>query len=385
MTAQTHSLRPSQLHLAVPNGITIGRALLAPVAGELLADRQLVQAFFVLALFGGLDLVDGAVARCLGATTRVGAWLDSAADRLCFFAVLAGLAASGAVRPGIVLLLLVVTGLQTIVAAVAMRRVSRNFRRPKTLVGPVLAMVLLLHLVPQSTQWATALDVVTVVVAVDGLWWYLRGIGPTRDELVIRLARGWHAEGGQVLGNYSDKVLKTGGTTTSWLTVANAITMSRLLPAGAGVMLLSQGHVTAAVYAGAVFVAMDVIDGFVARALDQVTSVGRILDVALDKGALVGLVVVCHAKGWMPTWLLAGAIARVAIVGAMALLLNLLDESHPRNIWSVPANVTVVLVMVHPTMVTAVLAIAVNAHNAVHYGYHAGQALLLRLDAARST
>lgn len=78
--------------LTVPNALSVLRLLGVPVfLWLLLVPHADWWAFAVLALSGVTDWADGALARRLGQTSRLGALLDPAADRLYILATLVGL------------------------------------------------------------------------------------------------------------------------------------------------------------------------------------------------------------------------------------------------------------------------------------------------------
>lgn len=76
----------------VPNAISLARLLLVPVFAWLIAAGHDLAALGVLALAGFSDWLDGVLARRLGQSSRLGALLDPAADRLYIFVTLVMLA-----------------------------------------------------------------------------------------------------------------------------------------------------------------------------------------------------------------------------------------------------------------------------------------------------
>lgn len=66
----------------VPNVITVLRFLLVPVFVFLVADSEYMSAFWVLAVLGATDWIDGFIARFFDQMSTVGRWLDPLADRL---------------------------------------------------------------------------------------------------------------------------------------------------------------------------------------------------------------------------------------------------------------------------------------------------------------
>ena len=86
-TAQPPALtQPPALN--VPNCITVGRVLSVPVVFWLLLSARYQTAFFLFALAGISDAVDGWLAKRYGLQTELGAYLDPLADKLlivCIF------------------------------------------------------------------------------------------------------------------------------------------------------------------------------------------------------------------------------------------------------------------------------------------------------------
>jgi CDP-diacylglycerol--glycerol-3-phosphate 3-phosphatidyltransferase len=76
-----------------PNYLTVAGLLLACVVGWVLAAGYLFLGGFLVLLSGAFDLLDGAVARASGRTTKFGALLDSTFDRLSEGAIFVGLLA----------------------------------------------------------------------------------------------------------------------------------------------------------------------------------------------------------------------------------------------------------------------------------------------------
>jgi len=77
----------------LPNLVSALRLLAAPFAAWLILAGHDTAALGVFLLAGGSDAVDGFIARRFGVTSRFGAWIDPAADKLlmllCFTALFA--------------------------------------------------------------------------------------------------------------------------------------------------------------------------------------------------------------------------------------------------------------------------------------------------------
>ena len=104
-------------------------------------------------------------------------------------------------------------------------------------------------------------------------------------------------------------------------TIANAITLTRLLLAPVVMLLYVRGELYAALAAYALAAITDVFDGLAARLLDEHSRVGEILDPIADKLLAFCILVALVAAGRLPTWLAALIIGRdVALVGAATAL-----------------------------------------------------------------
>ena len=80
----------------LPNLLSALRLLAAPLAAFLIAAGDDMAALLVFALAGASDAADGFIARRWGHTSRFGAWLDPAADKLLMLACFVALYGVGA-------------------------------------------------------------------------------------------------------------------------------------------------------------------------------------------------------------------------------------------------------------------------------------------------
>lgn len=83
--------------LNVPNALTVARILLAPVFLWLYVKGDEDGALIAFAVAAGTDALDGLAARLLRQQTRLGAFLDAAADKLLMASALIALALRGQV------------------------------------------------------------------------------------------------------------------------------------------------------------------------------------------------------------------------------------------------------------------------------------------------
>jgi cardiolipin synthase (CMP-forming) len=81
----------------VPNGLSALRLLAAPFCALFILEGRDVAAFVVFLAAGFSDALDGYLARTFSLTTRFGAWIDPAADKLLMLASFVTLTLVGAV------------------------------------------------------------------------------------------------------------------------------------------------------------------------------------------------------------------------------------------------------------------------------------------------
>ncbi len=79
-----------KLHIK-PNHLTILACVLSIITGYLIASGKIVCGVILLSITGLLDMLDGALAKNHGMTTRFGEFLDSVCDRFTDGAILIGI------------------------------------------------------------------------------------------------------------------------------------------------------------------------------------------------------------------------------------------------------------------------------------------------------
>jgi cardiolipin synthase (CMP-forming) len=133
------------------------------------------------------------------------------------------------------------------------------------------------------------------------------------------------------------------------LTAPNVITLVRLLCIPLFVWLLFGSHrQTAAAILLAVLGATDWVDGFVARRLGQVSTLGKVLDPVADR-VLVGTAVISiMVYGAVPLWFGIATVAREVLVSAMVLFLASLGAARIDVLWVGKAG-TFGLMFAYPT------------------------------------
>ncbi len=146
-------LPPARPFLNVPNLITLARILLTPLFVFSLINGRHSTAFAVLLAAGATDLLDGFAARQLRQRTRIGLWLDPAADKLMITAAFVALTIPALAAPHAlpVWLTAVVIGRDVVIALgaaiVILLRGSRLF--PPSIAGKTSTVFQVL------TVWAT--------------------------------------------------------------------------------------------------------------------------------------------------------------------------------------------------------------------------------------
>ncbi len=89
---------------AIPNGLTLIRLLVAPVAVWLIGEGMLAVAFWLFAVAAITDAADGAIAKMLNACTRIGSYLDPLADKSLLVGVYVAMACTGYLPQWVVIL-----------------------------------------------------------------------------------------------------------------------------------------------------------------------------------------------------------------------------------------------------------------------------------------
>lgn len=372
--------RPSLARASVPCSVTLLRLAATPLVALLLGEGRTAAGLLLALTLGATDLVDGTLARRLRATTRLGAWMDSIADRALYMALFGGIAISGEISTALVVVLATVLGLQSLVALRFVLGAKRGEPRPKTLMGAVVAGFLALCLLPVGPEVHRAFELATAMAAADGLWWYARQSGRSRDvgRRLVGIASALESTSSGAVRSLAAKVRGVDVESRRTFPVANAISIGRVVPGVIGVGALAAEAFPVAVVAGLVFVALDVLDGMVARALDQCTRLGTWIDPCIDKTAFAAVVLVATGKGWLGPWLVGGITLRFLVIAVIALLLMRKKIRRPRNFGSGFANGSALAALALPSSGATDIAVILNVHNVLQYGYHAGQAWLRR-------
>ncbi len=119
-----------------------------------------------------------------------------------------------------------------------------------------------------------------------------------------------------------------------WRTWANLITVIRLAMLPVFLWLLfGTGHRADAAWLLGVLGATDWVDGYVARRLHQVSTVGKVLDPVADRVLMMtGLIAVAIAGG-VPWWFAIATLAREVVVSSLTIVLALLGAARIDVLW----------------------------------------------------
>ena len=136
------------------------------------------------------------------------------------------------------------------------------------------------------------------------------------------------------------------------MSVANFITLGRLLAAPLAIWLVLDDRMTAAFWLFVAAGLSDAVDGFIAKHFDQRSRLGALLDPLADKVLLLTMFVTLGIAGFLPDWLVILVVFRdVLIIGGF-----LLASSVAQPIPTKPLFVSKLNTALQITLVAAVLA-----------------------------
>lgn len=153
----------------LPNALAVARAAaVLPVVTLLDAGGAALWALAVFSVAAVTDAIDGPLARRMGATSRLGAFLDPLADKVLVLGTLVALWDRGAVDAWVVLVILgrdlLVTAVRALVAGRGMAIEASAYGKAKTVVQAVAVAGLLLAVALPSAELA-ALAAVALAAA----------------------------------------------------------------------------------------------------------------------------------------------------------------------------------------------------------------------------
>ena len=172
---------PSDRVLTVPNALTVIRILLVPWFAVLLASGRDLEALAVLVAASLTDFADGFIARHFDQMSRLGRWLDPAADRVTILGAGIALTVRGLLPLWI---LLVVIARDVAIVSVTAVLARRGLFIPKVTIAGKAATFLMLTTLPVLVAgsavpaWGTVLLPLGVWCAAAGaiLYW-VAGVG----------------------------------------------------------------------------------------------------------------------------------------------------------------------------------------------------------------
>ena len=103
-------------------------------------------------------------------------------------------------------------------------------------------------------------------------------------------------------------------------TLANRITVARILLIPVYLLLAYLGHVWWALAVYIIACLTDFVDGYIARHYNQVTSVGKFIDPLADKMLVLAAMCFFAEKGQMPGWAVAVVLFREFAVSGLRLI-----------------------------------------------------------------
>ena len=98
------------------------------------------------------------------------------------------------------------------------------------------------------------------------------------------------------------------------LNIPNLLTLLRIALLPAVVWRFQKGDSSGALALYVIAMLTDAVDGFLARTLNQITTLGKLLDPVADKLSLLTLLALFVADGQIPFWLLAVVLVKEAIL-----------------------------------------------------------------------
>jgi cardiolipin synthase (CMP-forming) len=136
------------------------------------------------------------------------------------------------------------------------------------------------------------------------------------------------------------------------VSLANFITLGRLLSVPVATWLVLSGDMKAAFWLFVAAGLSDAVDGFVAKRFDQRSELGALLDPLADKTLLVSMYVTLGIEGFLPNWLVILVVFRdLFIVGGFLLAMAVTQPIRSR-----PLAVSKVNTVLQITLVAVVLA-----------------------------
>jgi phosphatidylglycerophosphate synthase len=254
----------------------------------------------------------------------------------------------------------------------------RRSKPPMTLLEPLVLPAVLVNVLPLPSPMVRLLAGITaILLALNDAYYFMIPLWYRNIQAAVNVwtrltthTAIFGAYGERVIQNYQLKLERPKGSDLL-ITVPNIITLVRMAAIPPGLFFLYHRHFIEALLIGMLFIALDIADGYIARASGQVTVIGKILDVSADKSAMIGLGIVLLWIGELPGWLFAVAIARIAIGIMLSLYLFSRNLPLPRADWTFPSDASVMLCALVPNQWSSFITIALNVQCAINVAHQA--------------
>ncbi len=131
------------------------------------------------------------------------------------------------------------------------------------------------------------------------------------------------------------------------MSVANFITLGRLLAAPLAIWLVLDDRMTAAFWLFVAAGLSDAVDGFIAKHFDQRSRLGALLDPLADKVLLLTMFVTLGIAGFLPDWLVILVVFRdVLIIGGFLLASSVAQPIPTKPLFVSKLNTALQIVLV---------------------------------------
>lgn len=159
------------------------------------------------------------------------------------------------------------------------------------------------------------------------------------------------------------------------LYISNQISFLRVLLVIPLVLLLVNQNSSNTIYIAALLIAMyvsDLLDGYLARKLNQVSELGKIIDPLADKIAVVSIVIILFIQGRIETWFFIVVISRDLLIVLFGLYLKsknriVLMSNYPGKIAVFSIGVIILLTVFNNELL----------HNVISYLYYISVILII--------
>jgi cardiolipin synthase (CMP-forming) len=131
------------------------------------------------------------------------------------------------------------------------------------------------------------------------------------------------------------------------MSVANLVTLARLLSVPLAIWLVLDDAMAAAFWLFVAAGVSDAVDGYIAKRFDQRSRLGALLDPIADKMLLVSMFVTLGIDGLLPDWLVILVVFRdVLIVGGFLLATAMAHEIATKPLWISKLNTALQIALI---------------------------------------